>query len=126
MLVTDAFATALTKLSDAGALRDDTLRGHSRTLARQEVQVSFPNAGPDRGTLPQRATIVRRMGEPDDQPAIQLDDGESNRLHAVWSRSRKHLIVSVAPRANWGSAGQVELTPEQVATLRDFLAEIPQ
>jgi hypothetical protein len=66
------------------------------------------------------------MGKPDDQSAIQLDDGESNRLHAVWSRSRKHLIVSVAPRAKWDSAGQVELTPDQVATLRDFLADGPR
>jgi hypothetical protein len=63
------------------------------------------------------------MAKSDDRPAIQLDDGDNNRLHAVWSRSRRHLIVSVAPRARWDSAGQVELNPDQVATLRDFLAE---
>ncbi|HEY6585487.1 MAG TPA: hypothetical protein VIZ29_11635 [Gaiellaceae bacterium] len=63
------------------------------------------------------------MAKPDDQPAIQLDDEEKNRLHAVWSRSRRHLIVSVAPRARWASASQVELNRDQVAMLRDFLAE---
>jgi hypothetical protein len=66
------------------------------------------------------------VARPDDQPAIQLDDEEKNRLHAVWSRSRRHLIVSVAPRARWDSASQVELNPDQVAMLRDFLAETPR
>jgi hypothetical protein len=66
------------------------------------------------------------MAKPYGQPAIQLDDGENNRLHAVWSRSRRHLIVSVAPRARWDSASQVELNPDQVAALRDFLAEPPR
>jgi hypothetical protein len=61
-----------------------------------------------------------------DQPVIQLDDGESNRLHAVWSGSGKRLIVSVAPRARWDEATQVELTPEQVESLRSFLAERPE
>ena len=40
----------------------------------------------------------------------------------MWSKSGKHLIVSVAARGNWTSASQVELTPEQAAKLRDFLA----
>jgi hypothetical protein len=66
------------------------------------------------------------MAKPDDQPAIQLDDGEGNRLHAVWSRSGKRLIVSVAARGKWDAAGQVELTSDQVAALRDFLAESPR
>jgi hypothetical protein len=66
------------------------------------------------------------MAKPDDQPAIQLDDRQSNRLHAVWSRSGKRLIVSVAARGKWDAAGQVELTSDQVATLRDFLAKSPR
>jgi hypothetical protein len=66
------------------------------------------------------------MAKPDEQAALQIDDGQSNRLHAVWSRSGKHLILSVAARGKWDSASQVELTPEQVGKLRDFLAESPQ
>jgi hypothetical protein len=59
------------------------------------------------------------------QPVIQLDDGESNRLHAVWSRSGKHLIVSIAPRGQWDWTGQVELTTQQVERLHAFLAQRP-
>jgi hypothetical protein len=54
---------------------------------------------------------------------IQLDDNEGHRLHAVWSRSGKRLIVSVADGPGWDSAGQVELAPEQVEVLRRFLTE---
>jgi hypothetical protein len=63
------------------------------------------------------------MATPDDQAALELDDAENNRIHAVWSRSGKHLIVSVASAGNWQSASQVTLTRDQVARLRDFLAE---
>jgi len=59
----------------------------------------------------------------EEHPVIQLDDGESNRLHAVWSRSGKRLIVSVAPGGKWDSAAQVELGAEQAEELRAFLAE---
>jgi hypothetical protein len=38
-------------------------------------------------------------------------------------RSGKHLIVSVAPRGSWDRAGHIELTPEQVATVRQFIDE---
>ena len=61
-----------------------------------------------------------------DAPAIQLEDEESNTLNAVWSRSGKHLIVSVAPRRDWDRSGQIKLTPEQVESLYRFLAERPQ
>jgi hypothetical protein len=66
------------------------------------------------------------MAEPTDQPVIQLDDGESNRLHAVWSRSGKHLIVTIAPHGEWHRAGQVELSHEQVESLHAFLAQRPK
>lgn len=66
------------------------------------------------------------MAKSDDQPGIQLADRQSNRLHAVWSRSGKRLIVSVVARGEWEAAGQVELTSDQVATLRDFLAKSPR
>jgi hypothetical protein len=60
---------------------------------------------------------------PDEQrPVIELDDGESNRLHAVWSRSGKRLILTVAPRGKWHEAGQVELDSEQGEQLRAFLS----
>jgi len=35
----------------------------------------------------------------------------------------KHLGLSIAPRGNWERFGQIELTPDQVRTLRKFLAE---
>jgi hypothetical protein len=54
---------------------------------------------------------------------IQFDDSEGHQLHAVWSRSGKRLIVSVADGPGWDSAGRVELTPEQVDALRRFLSE---
>jgi hypothetical protein len=56
-------------------------------------------------------------------PSIQLADDERNLLHATWSRSGKRLIVSVAHRGSWDQSAQVELSPEQVATLRSFLRE---
>jgi len=65
------------------------------------------------------------MAKSNEQPVIQIDDGESNRLHVVWSRSGKHLIVSIARGGEWDGAGQVELTPAQVEELRDFLAQRP-
>jgi hypothetical protein len=55
-----------------------------------------------------------------DRRVIQIEDGESNRLHGVWSQSGKHLIVSIAPRGSWDWAGQVELDPSQVESLADF------
>jgi len=59
----------------------------------------------------------------EERPAIELDDGANNRFHAVWSRSGKRLIVSVAPRAQWHEARQVELDAEQAEQLKAFLAE---
>jgi hypothetical protein len=61
--------------------------------------------------------------EREDRPVITLDDGERNRLHAVWSRSGKRLIVSVVPRGKWDESAQVELDPEQVQELRAFLSD---
>ncbi len=43
--------------------------------------------------------------------------------HAGWSRSGKHLLVTVAPRGSWSGAAHVELTPEQLESLRQFLGE---
>jgi hypothetical protein len=54
--------------------------------------------------------------------ALQLDDDENRRLHAVWSRSGKRLIVT-ATTQQWGEERQVELRPEQVTTLIQFLSE---
>jgi hypothetical protein len=51
---------------------------------------------------------------------IELDDDEGGRLSAVWSRSGRHLIVTVNRRGTWA---QVELRPEQVDDLVEFLAE---
>jgi hypothetical protein len=58
-----------------------------------------------------------------DRQSIQLEDGERNLLDAEWSRSGKHLIVSVVPRGAWDGAAQVELTPEQLGRLQRFLAD---
>jgi hypothetical protein len=59
----------------------------------------------------------------EERPVIQLDDGESNRLHAGWSGSGKRLIVSIAPRGRWHEEVQVELDAEQAERLKVFLAE---
>jgi hypothetical protein len=59
----------------------------------------------------------------DERPVIQLEDGEGNRLHAVWSRSWKHLILSVVPRGKWHEASQIELDGEQLKRLATFLQE---
>jgi hypothetical protein len=70
------------------------------------------------------------MAKSEERPAIQLDDGESNRLEAIWSRSGSRLIVSIVPHGKvgleWHMVGQVELTPEQVDELRRFLAQRPE
>lgn len=58
-----------------------------------------------------------------ERSGIRLEDGEGNLFDAVWSRSGKRLIVSVAPHGSWDRAGQVELTPEQITSLRQFIDE---
>jgi hypothetical protein len=52
---------------------------------------------------------------------VRLADAEGNLFDAVWSRSGKRLIVSVAPRGSWDGAIQVELTPEQLTAVRQFI-----
>jgi hypothetical protein len=60
---------------------------------------------------------------PDDLArSIQFDDQESGRLHAVWSRSGKHLIVTVATQ-RWENPKQVELRADQVGQFAAFLRE---
>jgi len=60
----------------------------------------------------------------DDRESIRLEDDEQNLLHAIWSRSGKRLIVTVAPRGSWDRAAQVELAADQVENLRCFLGEM--
>lgn len=69
------------------------------------------------------AGYSRAMPQHEERPVIELDDDASNRLHAVWSRSGKRLIVTVVPRGRWHRAGQVELDSEQAQQLHAFLAE---
>ncbi len=57
-----------------------------------------------------------------DHDAIQFDDQERHRLHLVWSRSGKHLIVT-ACTDRWEDPHQVELTPDQVSHLIVFLTD---
>jgi hypothetical protein len=58
----------------------------------------------------------------DDRRVITLDDGDHGRFYAVWSRSGKRLIVTV-----WNPLSsehrQIELLPEQVETLIQYLTE---
>lgn len=54
--------------------------------------------------------------------AIEFDDGEDSRLHAVWSRCGKHLIITATAR-RWSEPRQVELRPDQVKQLIEFLSE---
>jgi hypothetical protein len=53
---------------------------------------------------------------------ITIDDDENRRLHAIWSRSGKRLIVT-ATTPSWSEYRQVELRPEQVEELIQFLTE---
>ncbi len=55
-------------------------------------------------------------------PAIAFDDQEGGRLHGVWSRSGKHLIVTVFGQ-NKRTLWQVELRPDQVKQLSAFLRD---
>jgi hypothetical protein len=54
---------------------------------------------------------------------LKIEDGDTNLLHAAWSRSGKRLILSVAPGGRWDEAGQIELDHGQVEMLRAFLIE---
>ena len=66
--------------------------------------------------------FARLLATPkDDRPVIELDDGESRRLHAMWSRSGKHLLLTVTT-ARWDKPVQVELRPDQVERLIEFLS----
>jgi hypothetical protein len=60
-----------------------------------------------------------------DRSAITLDDDETRRIHATWSRSGKRLILSIH-KTGWSDAyQQVQLRPEQVEELREFLDQPP-
>jgi hypothetical protein len=61
------------------------------------------------------------MTTPERRPII-IDDDENRRLHAIWSRSGKRLIVT-ATTPSWTEYRQVELRPEQVDELIRFLNE---
>ena len=54
--------------------------------------------------------------------AIELDDDEDGRVHAVWSRSGKHLIIHRHTRQR-SEPMQVELRPDQVSQVIEFLSE---
>ncbi len=58
----------------------------------------------------------------DERNVLELDDAENGRLHAVWSRSGKHLIVTATTK-RWDKLLQVELRADQVETLIAFLSE---
>ena len=63
------------------------------------------------------------MAKPDpERRSITIDDDESRRLDATWSRSGKRLIVTVTTKT-WKDPRQIELRPEQVEALIEFLAE---
>jgi hypothetical protein len=60
---------------------------------------------------------------------VRLDDldggprvvGADVGFYAIWSRSRRRLLVNVTPTARRAERPQVALRPEQAAQLRDFL-----
>jgi hypothetical protein len=56
-----------------------------------------------------------------ERQGLRLTDDEGNVFDALWSRSMKHLIVTVARRGDWDRAAHVELTPNQLETVRRFL-----
>lgn len=80
-------------------------------------------AGQQRDPINRKMTFVRLLAMPkDDRPVIELDDDENRRLHATWSRSGKRLIVT-ATTSNWAKPMQVELRPDQVERLIEFLSD---
>jgi hypothetical protein len=56
----------------------------------------------------------------DERPIIRVADDEGGELYAIWSRSRRRLIVTVDRR---GQHAQVELRPEQVVELARYLTD---
>lgn len=56
-----------------------------------------------------------------DARQIDLASAEGRHLRAIWSRSGKRLIIDVFREVN--SPEQIELTPEQVRELGEFLLE---
>ena len=56
---------------------------------------------------------------------MQIEDGETNLLHATWSRSGKRLILAVVPRGRWADERQVELTQDQAQKLATFIVAGP-
>ncbi len=57
-----------------------------------------------------------------ERSSIQFDDDERNRLHAVWSRSGRHLLLGVTDERYEGGR-QIALRTEQVEALGRFLIE---
>jgi hypothetical protein len=56
--------------------------------------------------------------------SISFDDQDGRRLYAAWSRSGKRLGVSVSKDGDaWRDVVQMQLHPEQVKELVDFLVE---
>jgi hypothetical protein len=58
----------------------------------------------------------------EDRRPMKLAHDEGGKLHAVWSRSGKRLIITVDRRQQHA---QVDLRPDQVAQLGHYLAEQP-
>ena len=54
----------------------------------------------------------------DERAWIRLTDGDGKSLYAIWSRSGKRLIVTAESKTR-----QVELTPDQVLELAEFLRQ---
>jgi hypothetical protein len=63
-----------------------------------------------------------RMPKPE-RKTITLDDPEGLRLHAGWSRSGARLGLAILRQAPQRDYHQVELRPEQVEELIQFLSE---
>jgi hypothetical protein len=57
-----------------------------------------------------------------ERSVIVLEDNENGRLHAAWSRSGKRLLLT-ATTPTYEQVMQVELRPDQVKELIEFLSE---
>jgi hypothetical protein len=55
-----------------------------------------------------------------DRESVWLDGDEGDRLHAVWSRSGKRLIVTIWKR---GYPTQIELPPAELDKLTRFVVK---
>jgi hypothetical protein len=75
--------------------------------------------------MPQPESLRPKVGDMPKRQlrTITLDDPDGLRLYGVWSRSGAHLGLSIWKEAPMRDHQEIELRPEQVEELIEFLTE---